>query len=40
MELKRQTSFPDCAGCKHHIEGTCQGGCMTYKVYADTKSEL
>ena len=40
MELKRQTSFPDCAGCRHHIEGTCQGGCMTYKVHADTKSEL
>jgi hypothetical protein len=34
-ELKRVPSFEDCPDCKHHLSGMCQGGCMTYKVYAD-----
>lgn len=36
LELKKKPSFQECVTCAHHIEGTCQGGCMTYKVYGDS----
>jgi radical SAM protein with 4Fe4S-binding SPASM domain len=34
--LKLRTSFPECESCEHHLRQTCQGGCMTYKVYGGT----
>ncbi len=34
--LKQQPSFPECVTCPFHLKQTCQGGCMTYKVYGDT----
>lgn len=37
--LKQKPSFPECVDCDQHLSKTCQGGCMTYKVYADPKLE-
>lgn len=37
-ELKKRASFPECVTCSHHLEETCQGGCMTYKVYGNSSS--
>jgi MoaA/NifB/PqqE/SkfB family radical SAM enzyme len=38
--LKQKVSFPECVNCKYHLNGTCQGGCMTYKIYASPEKEL
>ncbi|ETR67652.1 MAG: radical SAM domain-containing protein [Candidatus Magnetoglobus multicellularis str. Araruama] len=38
--LKRTVSFPECIDCKYHLDRTCQGGCMTYKMYASKEKEL
>lgn len=40
LQLKSKPSFPECIDCKHHLDKTCQGGCMTYKVYADTEQAM
>ncbi len=32
--LKERPTFPECVTCEQHLKRTCQGGCMTYKVYA------
>lgn len=38
--LKKKPSFPECVSCNYHLGNICQGGCMTYKVYADSSVEL
>jgi hypothetical protein len=38
--LKQKVSFPECVDCKYHLNRTCQGGCMTYKMYASVEKEL
>ena len=37
--LKDKPSFPECVDCEQHLSRMCQGGCMTYKVYADARLE-
>lgn len=37
--LKQQPSFPECIECEQHLSRLCQGGCMTYKVYAEPALE-